>query len=102
MQYARRGEDINRQVAQDANVSESVLMTNYVKEEDQELRAQSNRTFNRIMASLSPDVARAYGAVEAAPPPLEQQLQVAMGQKDWQQVRAISARLATQDSREVT
>ncbi|OAI41509.1 hypothetical protein AYO40_00300 [Planctomycetaceae bacterium SCGC AG-212-D15] len=54
LQHARRGEDINRQVAADARVGESVLMTNYVKETDEEMRQRSNRTFNRIMASLSP------------------------------------------------
>ena len=38
MQHARRGEDISRQIADDATVSESVLMTNYVKETDEESR----------------------------------------------------------------
>jgi hypothetical protein len=38
LQHARRGEDIARQIARDAMVSESVLMTNYVKETDEEMR----------------------------------------------------------------
>jgi integrase len=44
LQHARRGEDINRQVAADARVSESVMMTNYVEETAEELRQRSNRT----------------------------------------------------------
>jgi hypothetical protein len=58
LQYARNGEDINRQVAQDARVSEAVLMTHYVQETDEQRRAKSNRTYERILASLSPEVAR--------------------------------------------
>src|SRR5208283_5366865 len=42
LQHARRGEDINRQVAKDAKVSESVMMTNYVKEMEEEIRDGSN------------------------------------------------------------
>lgn len=38
LRYGRRGEDINRQVASDARVSES---TNYVKETDEELRQKA-------------------------------------------------------------
>jgi hypothetical protein len=52
LQYARQGEDINRQIAVDAGVSESVLATNYVKETDNEMRQRSDRTFCRILASL--------------------------------------------------
>ena len=63
LQYARSGEDVNRQVARDARVSESVLMTNYVKETDEQIRQMSNRTFYRILASLPPEVARRYGHV---------------------------------------
>ncbi len=34
LQYVRSGEDVNRQVANDARVSESVLMTSYVSVKD--------------------------------------------------------------------
>jgi hypothetical protein len=94
LQHARRGEDINRQVAADARVSEAVLMTNYVKETDEELRARSNRTFARILVSLPADVAKRYGHAEPGPAPLEQQLQAAMASKDWDRVAALSALLA--------
>lgn len=36
LQYARAGEDVNRRVAADARVGAGVLMTNYVKETDEE------------------------------------------------------------------
>jgi integrase len=94
LQHARRGEDINRQVAEDARVGEAVMMTSYVKETDQELRARSNRTFARILASLPAEVARRYGHAEPTPTPLEQLLQVAITAKDWDRVAALSARMA--------
>jgi hypothetical protein len=93
LQYARAGEDINRTVAQDAKVSRTVLMTNYVKETDEQMRAASNRIFNRILASLSPDVARRYGYLETAIPALEQQLHAAVAAKNWALVAELTARL---------
>jgi hypothetical protein len=93
LQYARSGEDINRQVAQDARVSETVLMTNYVKETDEQLRAKSNRTYERILASLSPEVAHRYGHVEPKADQLEQQIQVAVAAKDWTLAARLTARL---------
>jgi len=94
LQHARRGEDINREVAADARVGESVMMASYVKEMDEELRARSNRTFRRILASLPVEVARRYGNVEEDRSELEQRLQAATVGKDWGLVAAISARLA--------
>jgi len=95
LQHARRGEDINRQVAQDARVGETVMMTAYVKETDDELRARSNRTFARIMASLPAEVARRYGYHKQAPPPLEEQLQAAIAARDWDRAAALTAQLAS-------
>ena len=94
LQHARRGEDINRQVAQDARVGEAVMMAAYVKETDDELRARSNRTFARILASLPAEVARRYGHVEQVPTPLEKQLAEAITAKDWDRVAALSGLLA--------
>src|SRR5262249_54481181 len=96
LQYARKGEDVNRQVAADAKVSESVLMTSYVKETDEEMRQASNRTFHRILASLSPEVAPQYGYAEAAGVDLEGQLKKAAAVKDWGRVAQLSAELAGQ------
>jgi integrase len=94
LQHARRGEDINRQVASDARISESVLVTNYVKEMDEELRQKSNRTFQRILASLPTEVARRYGNAECTKTDLEHRLTAATDAKDWDLVAALSARLA--------
>jgi integrase len=95
LQYARTGEDINRQIAHDARVSESVLMTNYVRETDVEMRRRSNRTYERILASLTPEVACRYGHIEADLTTLEQQLVAAMAAKDWRRAAELTARLAT-------
>lgn len=93
LQHARRGEDVNRQVASDACVSETVLMTNYVKETDEELRQKSNRTFRRILASLPPEIARRYGEGEADPP-AQQQREAAVAAKNWDLAAALAARLS--------
>ena len=95
LQYARRGEDINRQVAHDARVSETVMMTNYVKESDEELRQRSNRTYHRIVASLAPEVAERYGYVVNAKSELERRLESAIAAQNWDLAQAMSARLAT-------
>ena len=94
LQYARCGEDINRAVAKDACVSEGVMMTNYVREADEQMRARSNRTFHRIVASLSPVVAQRFGHAEVAPSDLERRLQSAIAAKDWSAARELSALLA--------
>ena len=94
LQHARRGEDINRQVAADARVSESVMMTNYVKESDEEMRQRSNRTYRRIIASLPAEVAVRYGHVRDARSELEERVRAAMDAKDWSLASELAARLA--------
>ena len=94
LQHARRGEDISRQIANDASVSESVLKTNYVKETDEESRQRSNRTYQRILFSLTPEVAVRYGYVYDARSEMESQLRSAIDAKDWAVVNEISKRLA--------
>jgi hypothetical protein len=74
-------------------VGEAVMMTNSVKESDDELRARSNRTYCRILASLPPEVARRYGHVGQTPT-REGQIRAAVTAKDWDQVAALSARMA--------
>lgn len=94
LQHARRGEDINRLVAADARVGESVMMTSYVEETDEELRAKSNRTYRRIAASLPVEVVRRYGYVEDNRSDLERRLREAMDAKDWPLLATLSSRLA--------
>jgi hypothetical protein len=92
---ARRGEDINRQVAEDARVGEAVMMASYVTEEDEELRHRSNRTYWRIVASLPLEVAQRYGYAESATDRLEQQLLAALVAKDWGLARKLTTKLET-------
>lgn len=94
LQYVRRGEDASRRVAADARVSECVLMTHYVEESDPEMREASNRIYQRIRASLAPEVARRYGDSIRETPSLEEKLQKALAAKDWNAVAQLSARLA--------
>lgn len=94
LQHAREGEDINREVAADARVSASVLTTHYVTQSDSQLRAGSNRTYRRILASLPAEVARRYGHEEAAAPDLPGQIQAAVEAKNWDLVQELSAQLA--------
>ena len=93
MQHARRGEDISRQIANDARVSESVLMTNYVKETDEEARQRSNRTYHRILASLSCEWPLGR-YIHNARSEMESQLRAAIDAKDWARAAEISKRLA--------
>jgi integrase len=95
LQYVRSGEDLNRQVAKDARVSESVLMTSYVKETAEQLRQASNRTFARILASLPADLARRCGQMEAAGD-VEERLRQAIEARDWQLAATLTVRLAKQ------
>ena len=60
------------------------------------MRQASNRTFQRILASLSPKVAERYGQKELAPDSSERRLQEAISAKDWNLVAQLSAELAGQ------
>jgi integrase len=93
LQYARSGEDLNRQVSADARLGEGVMMTSYVRETDEEMRAKSNRTYRRIAASLPPEVARRYGHEGEAIDPLVQRLQDAVARQEWGLVSRITAEL---------
>jgi hypothetical protein len=93
LQYARSGEDVNRQVAADARLSEGVMMTNYVKETDEQMRAKSNRMYRRILASLDSQVALRYGNAETEGSRLKEQIQTAVAAEDWKTVEALMKRL---------
>jgi integrase len=100
LQHARNGEDLNLRVAQDAKVGVSVMMTHYVEEMDEQMRQRSNRTFQRIVASLSPEVRRRYGYVPSPTAELEGLLQAAYAARDWQKVAELAAKLEQQRSAE--
>jgi hypothetical protein len=98
LQYVRSGEDINRQLANDARVSESVMMTSYVKETDEQLRQASNRTYARIVASLPANLARRCGHEEADGTGADARLRKAIDAQDWQLAAKLAARLARRRS----
>jgi integrase len=95
LQHARRGEDLNRLVAQDARVGTSVMMRHYVTEREEELRHASNRTYARILASLPQEIATRYGYVpESQTDDLEARLEAAAMAKDWKLVADLAQQLA--------
>jgi integrase len=102
LQYARSGEDLNRSVASDARLSEGVMMTNYVKETDEQMRAKSNRMYRRIIESLEPEVARRYGGGEDHVDPLKESLKQAVAAEDWEKVAALTAGLTRKKRRHKT
>ena len=94
LQHARRGEDLNRLVAQDAKVTTSVMMRHYVSEHEEELRHASNRTYGRILGSLPTDVATRYGYQPVnGTVDLEARLEAATKAKDWPLVADLANRL---------
>lgn len=99
LQYARAGEDANRRVAQDARLGEKVMMTSYVKETDVELRQKSNRTYDRICASLPTEVARQFGYVEEAVDPLQTQHAEAVAAGNWDLAARLAAELARRNQK---
>jgi integrase len=99
LQHARRGEDLNRQVAKDARVNTSVMMRHYVTERDEELRQASNRTYARMLASLPPEVATRYGyPSENGTADLEAKLAAATNAQDWNLVTDLARQLAERAS----
>jgi integrase len=93
LQFARTGEDANRRVAEDARVGEKVMLGHYVTEQDEQLRASSNRTFQRLAAALPPEVALRFGHDVPQPDPLEVSLQAAVDARNWELVRQLSTQL---------
>lgn len=91
LQMAWDGEDeVGERVAEDAGVGKSVLLGHYVKPK---LWRRSNRTYYRIQASLSPEVASPFGHVETPISALERKLEAAKADKDWPLVAELAARL---------
>ncbi|HTU20215.1 MAG TPA: hypothetical protein VMG10_19275 [Gemmataceae bacterium] len=83
LQYALSGESVSKRVAEDARVSEGVLLRHYAKVTDPARREQSNRNFARIVTSLDADVAAGYGHAPADTTELEARLRIATETKDW-------------------
>ena len=66
----------------------------YVMETDEEMRQKSNRTYQRILASLPPEVARRYGYAEGNASQLQERLKAALAAEDWPLVDRLSSGLA--------
>ena len=91
LQMALDGEDeLSDRVAEDAGVGKTVMLGHYVKPK---LWRRSNRTYYRIQASLSPEVANRFGHVETPISSLERKLEAAKADKDWLLVAELATRL---------
>jgi integrase len=92
LQLAHDGEDLgtSRKVADDAGVSESVLLGHYV---NPTLWRKSNRTYYRILATLPADLAALFGYVEGERERLSRELESAKDRGDWSQVAKLAAEL---------
>jgi hypothetical protein len=95
LQFARDGEDLNRAVAADAQLTTSVLTGHYAREHDETLRAASNRTYARIQASLVQEgIAERFGHLpESEEDRLKEELRKATAAGNWEAVETIAARL---------
>lgn len=94
LQFARIGEDRNEAVALDARISRSVMIRHYVDETDDVLRLRSNRTFYRLVAGLSPEVACRYGyEPDSDALGMEVRLYAAASIRDWKTVQDIAQQL---------
>lgn len=96
LQHAHDGEEdgASDSVATDAGVSKSVLLKHYVKPK---LWRRSNRTYSRLVASMSPAVAQLYGHTESDHDRLERDLQMAKDCGDWLKVVEIAKQLSEID-----
>ena len=94
LQFARIGEDRSEAVAQDASITRAVMVRHYVDDNDEALRAKSNRTFYRLIAGLNAEVAKRYGyEADLDDMGMVVRLQSAISVRDWEMVKDISQKL---------
>jgi len=71
-----------------------VLLNHYVTVRDSEMRSASNRTYERLLASLSLETAKRYGyQPEDAVDDLRVRLRTAESRNDWETVQKLAAEL---------
>ena len=93
LQHALSGEHIEQAVAEEAHVTPAVMRASYARSKDAEFRRMSNRTYERIRASLPVEVAVRYGFKERPEDRLKEQLDLARSQGDWAAVARIADEL---------
>ncbi|WP_166820099.1 hypothetical protein [Thalassoroseus pseudoceratinae] len=97
LQGAVDGEAENEKIAEDACVNVRVMTTHYTKEKERQLRAKSNRMFERIATSLPTEVLIRYGYTPRVIDPLVAKLEQAYRQEDWAEVERLSGELRRRD-----
>ena len=76
------------------------MMAHYVTERDEEMRQSSNRTYHRILLSLSLEVATRYGyQPDDETKELEGRLALATAAKDWDAVTKFAKELASRNGK---
>ncbi len=98
LQVARRGEDANKKVAEDAGVSKGVMTTHYTEEGSEEYLYSSNRTYERIVAASNPKVLDTFGYEVSEIESLRALLSKAVDEQNWDTVASLVATLKTQES----
>ena len=94
LQCAYRGGVADSKIASDASITDSVMHGNYVDDTDDELLLKSNRTFDRIVASLTLAVAQRYGYnPEQEGVGLTDLLKAAIDRQDWPAVEELMAKI---------
>ena len=76
------------------------MMAHYVVERDEEMRQASNRTYHRILVSLSLEVATRYGYhPDDETAELERLQAMATAAKDWEAVAKLATELARRNAK---
>ncbi len=90
LQLALSGEHQISDVARDASITSGVMEASYAQEFDEELWRKSNRTYRRIRASLTQEVAVRYGYGDSERERLLEELDLARTRLDWENVSRIA------------
>jgi hypothetical protein len=94
LQLAYRGGVADAKIASDASITQGVMLDHYVDDTDEELLLKSNRTFERILASLPLNVAQRYGYnAELEGTGMTSLLKAAVDRQDWAAVEELMAKI---------
>ncbi|TVP96216.1 MAG: hypothetical protein EA381_17615 [Planctomycetaceae bacterium] len=93
LQHTLSGEYIDQMVANEAHVTPSVMRASYAQASDEEFRSMSNRTFERLRASLPVETGTRYGYKEQPGDRLREKLDQARCQGNWKSVAQLAREL---------